>query len=108
MTVMIDDEVQAKFQAVAAPDEDFSAFLVAAAKDAISRRKREAEARAEAQAILNGPRRPHKEVMAEMRRKYNIPDLSHLSGEELIEDTERLIAAMSPEKRAAMEREGLL
>ena len=32
MTVTIDDEVQARFQAVAAPDEDFSAFLAAVCK----------------------------------------------------------------------------
>ena len=69
-----------------------------------------AAARAEAQAILNGPTRPF-DPEATYRRyqeKYGLPDLSHLAGEELIEDTEHLIAAMPPEKRAAMEREGLL
>ncbi len=113
-TVTLDDALQARIQAVAAPEEDFQAFIAAAAQDLIARRERQARAqqaaRTEAQAILNGPSRLF-DAEATYRRykeKYGLPDLSHLAGEELIEDTERLIAAMPPEKRAAMEREGLL
>jgi len=59
---------------------------------------------------LNGPSRPFdaEATYQRYKEKHGLPDLSHLAGEELIEDTERLIAAMPPEKRAAMEREGLL
>jgi len=113
-TVTLDDALQARIRAVAAPEEDFQAFIAAAAQDLIARRERQARAqqaaRAEAQAILNGPNRLF-DAEATYRRykeKYGWSDLSHLAGEELIEDTERLIAAMPPEKRAAMEREGLL
>lgn len=113
-TVTLDDALQARIQAVAAPEEDLQTFIAAAAQEMITRRERRAEARAaaqaEAQAILNGPSRPF-DAEATYRRykeKYDLSDLSHLSGEALIEDTERLIAALPPEKRAAMEREGLL
>lgn len=110
MTVTIDEEVKTRFQAVAAPNEDFSAFLAAAVKDAIIRRERQAAARAEAQAILNGPRQPSdsEATYRKYQEKHGLPDLAHLSGEPLLDDTERLIAAMPPEKRAALEREGWL
>ena len=113
-TITLDDALQARIRAACAPEEDVQDFIAAAAQDLIARRERQARAqqtaRAEAQAILNGPSRPF-DAEATYRRykeKYGLPDLSHLAGEELIEDTERLIAAMPPEKRAAMEREGLL
>lgn len=113
-TITLDDTLQARIRAVAAPEEDVQTFIAAAAQDLIARRERQARAlqaaRAEAQAILNGPSKPF-DAEATYRRykeKYGWADISHLSGEELIEDTERLIAALPPEKRAAMEREGLL
>ena len=106
-TVTLDDALQARIRAVAAPEEDFQAFIAAAAQDLIAHRERQAQerqaARAEAQALLNGPSRPF-DAEATYRRykeRYDLPDLSHLSGEALIADTERLIAALPPEKRAA-------
>ena len=108
MIVTIEDEVRTRFQAVAAPDEDFSAFLAAAAKDAIVSRERQAAGRAEMQTMLDGPRHSHETSMAEMRRKYNLPDLSHLSHDELVEQAEAALAALPPEKIAEAERLGLI
>ena len=113
-TITLDDALQARIRAACAPEADVQAFIAAAAQDLIARRERQAQARAaaqaEAQAILNGPTRPFdpEATYRKYKEKYDLPDLSHLSGAALIEDTERLIAALPPEKRAAMEREGLL
>ena len=69
-------------------------------------------ARAEAQAILNGPFHPF-DPAADRRRikeKYGVEleDLSHLSREELADRAEETIARMDPAVRAELEREGLL
>lgn len=108
MTVTIDEEMQARFQAVAAPDEDFAAFLAAAAKDAIARRERQAAGRAEMQAMIDGPWHTMAEVQERARLKYGYSDLSHMTREELADDAERIIAAMDPKVREEMEREGWL
>jgi len=100
--------VQARFQAVAAPDEDFNAFLDAAARDALARRERQAAGRAEMRAMLDGPRRLHADSMAEMRRKYDLPAPSHLTHDELVEQAEAALAALPPEKIAEAERLGLI
>ena len=76
LTITIDEEVQARFQAVAAPEEDFADFLAAAAQDALARREQQAKGRAEMQALFDGPHRSHAESMAAMRRKYNLPEFS--------------------------------
>jgi len=106
-TVTLDDALQARIRAVAAPEEDFQTFIAAAAQEMIARRERRA---AQAQAILDGPHRASDPSVTyrKYQEEYGLPDLSRLTGDELIGDTERLIAAMPPEKRAAMEREGLL
>jgi len=107
-TITLDDALQARIRAACAPEEDFQDFIAAAAQDLLARRERQAQARAAAQAgaqaILNGPTRPFdpEATYRKYKEKYD------LSGAALIEDTERLIAALPPEKRAAMEREGLL
>ena len=110
-TVTIDEELQTRVQAVA-PDEDLNGLVRAALQDYVERRERlatkQAAARAEIEAALNGPRRTLAESHAEFRRKHNTPDLSHLTRDELAEDAERIIAAMDPQARAQMEREGLL
>lgn len=108
LTVTIDEEVQTRFQAVAAPDKDFSAFLAAAAKDAIARRERQAAGRAEMQAMLDGPHRPHTESMAEMRRKYDLPERTHLTHEELEEQGDAILASLPPERIVEAERLGLI
>lgn len=60
------------------------------------------------QAMLDGPRHPHGASMAEMRRKYNLPDLSHLTHDELVEQAEAALAALPPEKITEAERLGLI
>lgn len=111
-TVTLDDALQARIQAVAAPEEDFETFIAAAAQEMIARRERLAAqtkaAQAKAQAILNGPRHTLEESNERMRAKYDIPDLSHLTREEREADAERIVAALDPQVRAKMEREGLL
>ena len=59
------------------------------------------------QVMLDGPRHTKAEVNARLQRKYGYPDLSHLTRDQL-EETERTIAAMDPQVRAEMEREGWL
>ncbi len=53
--IALDDALETEIRAVAAPDEDLNAFIAAAAKDAIARRKRQAAGRAEMQAMIDGP-----------------------------------------------------
>jgi phosphoribosylaminoimidazole (AIR) synthetase len=71
----------------------------------IARREHQA-----AQAILNSPQHIHDPdaTYRQYQEKYGLPDLAHLTGDALMEDIERLVAAMPSEKRTAMEREGLL
>lgn len=107
-TVTIDDQLQTEFQEISAPDEDFSAFLAASAKDAIARRKRQAAGRAEMQAMIDGPWHTLEESNERMRRKYNLPDLPRLNRDERADEAEHIIAAMDPKVREELEREGWL
>lgn len=107
-TITIDDELQSRFLAVAAPEEDIIALARAAMTEFIARRERQAAGRAEMQAMLDGPWHPAAEVNERIRSKYGYPDLSHMTTEELSEDAERALAAMNPAVREKMEREGLL
>lgn len=108
LTVTIDEEVQARFQAIAAPEADFAAFLAAAAQTALDRLEQQAKGRAEMQAMLDGPHRSHVESMAAMRRKYHLPEFSPLSYEEREAKGDALLEALPPEKIAEAERQGLL
>ncbi len=112
LDLAIDEDAPARFQAIAAPDENFDTFVADTAKnairDALMRRERQAAGRAEMQAMLDGPRRPHADSMAEMRRKYALPAPSHLTHDELVEQAEAALAAMPPEKIAEAERLGLI
>ena len=67
-----------------------------------------ARARAEAQAILNGPFHTLDEADRRFREKYGMPHLSHLSDEELARSLEDGLAQIDPEKLAEAERQGLL
>lgn len=107
-TLMVDDEVVSRLEAVAAPEEDVAALAKTAMIQFIERRERQAAGHAEMQAMLDGPRRSHEASMAEMRRKYDIPDLRHLTNEELVEQTEAYLATLPLEKIAEAERLGLL
>jgi hypothetical protein len=104
-TVTLDDALQARIRAVAAPEEDLQTFIAAAAQEMIARRERRA---AQAQAILNGPRRPQADADADFRRRHNLPDYAPVPPDDLADDAERIIAGMDPKVREEMERQGLL
>ncbi len=105
-TFTLDDALETEIRTVAAPDEDLSAFIAAAARDAVARRKRQAAGRAEMQAIIDGPWHTMTEVQERTRLKYGYADLSQMTREELADDADRIIAAMDPKVREEMEREG--
>lgn len=113
-TVTLNEELQARFRAIATPDEDWNRFVAGATKELIERREREATrwaaARAEAQTILNGPRRPYdpEATYRKYQEKYGWSDLSHLTDDELVEQAEAALAALPPEKIVEAERRGLL
>ena len=75
-------------------------------------RRRDSErlkaAQIEAQAILNGPFHTMEESRTAFREKFNVPDLSHLSDEEMQARLDAEFATFSPEKIAELERLGLL
>lgn len=113
-TVTLDDALQARIRAVAAPEEDLQTFIAAAAQEMIARRERRAEAlaaaQAEAQAILNGPSKPF-DAEATYRRykeKYGWPDLPDVSPDQMEAEAEAILAALPPEKLAEAVRQGLL
>jgi predicted transcriptional regulator len=106
--LMVNDEVVSRLEAVAAPEEDVTALAETAMMQFIARRERQAAGRAEMQAMLDGPRRPHTESMAEMRRKYSLPERSHLTHEELEEQGDAVLASLPPERIAEAERLGLI
>ena len=100
LTITIDEKVQARFQAVAAPEEDFAAFVASATQEIITRREQQAKGRAEMQAMLDGPKRPFDAdaTYQRYREMYGWNDLSSLSRAELQEQGEALSAALPPEK----------
>lgn len=108
LTITIDEEVQARFQAVAAPEEDFTAFLAAAAQSALARREWQAKGRAEMQAMLDGPKYTQAESRERMRQKYGYTGLTGLTREELEEQGDAILATLPPEKIAEAERLGLI
>jgi hypothetical protein len=125
MTFLIDlePETAAQLRALAAArGEDPNHYAAAALAEAVNRDLERALAEAEArvralderdkdnegQALLTGPARPLEESFAATRAKYGIPDLSHLSREELAEQAEAILAALPPEKIAEAERLGLI
>ena len=110
-TLTIDDDLAARLRAVAAArGEDLNQYAVAALAQAVERDAAEEAARAEARAILNGPFHPFDPdaIYQKYAKQYGLPDLSHLSDEELAEQAEEIIARMDPSVRAEMERQGLL
>ena len=67
-----------------------------------------AQARAEARAILNGPFHTLAEADERFLTKYNLPDLSHLSREQLADRLTDGLAKVDADKLAEAERQGLL
>lgn len=110
-TLTIDDDLEARLRAVAvARGEEPNQYALAALARVVDRDAAEEAARAEARAILNGPFHPFDPdaIYQKYANKYGLPDLSHLSDEELAEQAEEIIARMDPSVRAEMERQGLL
>lgn len=58
--------------------------------------------------VLNGSARSLTEADAAFRGKYNLPDLSHLTRDEITARAEAALDEIAPEKRAEAERQGLL
>ena len=108
LTITIDEEIETRFQAVAAPEEDFADFLAAAAQDALARREWQAKGRAEMQAMLDGPKYTQAESRERMRQKYGYSGLTHLTHEELEEQGDAILATLPPEKIAEAERLDLI
>ena len=94
LVIELPAEVEAMLRAEAAregrPVEDLAADRL------IARYER---ARAEAQAVLDGPFRPLDESFAALRQKQNLPDTSDCSPEELAARAEAVIAHMDPTQR---------
>ncbi len=117
MPLNLPSDLEARLRVAAeARGEDFNHFAVAVLADALARDAAATEAweraRAETQAILNGPFHTFDPAADRQRikEKYGIEleDLSHLSREELAERAEATLAALSPEKVAEAERLGLI
>lgn len=62
----------------------------------------------EIHAALYGPTRSNKESFALFRERYNLPDLSHFSSEEIADQADAIVAHLSPERIAELERAGIL
>jgi predicted transcriptional regulator len=112
MTITLDlsPEQEERLRALAtARGQDPNHYAAAAVVAQLDRDAQQWErARAEAQAILNGPARPQAEVEAVIRAKYGMPDLSHLSRAEIAALAEAALARVDPEKIAEAERQGWL
>ncbi len=107
-TVTINDDLAARLRVLRDAGDDFNRVVETALDETVRRWEREAAARAEAQAILNGPRRPFAEAEADFRRRHHLPNPSGLTHEELIEQAEAALAALPPERIAEAERLGLI
>jgi len=113
-TLELPDDLAEQLRALAAArGEDWNHFAIAVLAQSVKSApaaSEEQRARAEARAVLNGPFHPfdpdanYKKYAA----KYGLPDLSHLSDEELSAQADEAVARMDPAARAQLEREGLL
>lgn len=108
LTVTIDETLATRLRELQEADGDLETLVADALAEKVHRLEREAQGRAEMQAMLDGPWHPVEESHARMREKFGFPDLSHLTNEELEDQAEAAIAAMDPEVRAKLEREGWL
>ena len=107
-TVTIDDALATRLLTVRGTEGDLDALVAEALAKTVRDWEREAQGRAEMQAMLDGPRHTLAEVEARMRQKHGFPDLAHLTSEELADQAEQTVAAMDPQVRAELEREGWL
>lgn len=107
-TVTIDDALATRLLTVRGTEGDLDALVAEALAKTVRDWEREAQGRAEMQAMLDGPRHTIAEVEARIRLKHNYPDLSHLTADELADQAEHTLAIMDPQVRAELEREGWL
>ena len=107
-TVTIDDALATRLRALRDTHGDLDDLVAEALTKNVPLWEREAQGRADMQAMLDGSWHPFEEAHERMRQKFGFPDLSHLTHEELADQAEAAIAAMDPEVRAELEREGWL
>ena len=107
-TVSVDDTLAARLRELQAADGDLETLVADALAEKVRRLEREAQGRAEMQAMLDGPWHPFEESHARMQQKFGFPDLSHLTNEELAEQAEATLAEMPAEKIAEAQRLGLI
>lgn len=106
-TITIDDALAMRLRTLRG-EEDLDAVAAEAIARTVRDWEREAQGRAEMQAMLDGPHHALAEVDASIRQKHGYPNLSHLTRDELAEQAEQTVAAMDPQVRAELEREGWL
>ncbi len=107
-TVIIDETLATRLRELQEADGDLETLVAEALAEKVRQLEREAQGRAEMQAMLDGPHHSLEETHARIRQKFGFPDLSHLTRDELTDQAEAVIAAMDPEVRAELEREGWL
>ena len=78
-TVTIDDALANRLRTLRGAEDDLNALVAEALAKTADLWEREAQGRAEMQAMLEGPRHTLAEVDARIRQKYGYPDLSHLT-----------------------------
>ena len=106
-TVTIDDELATRLRALRDGGDDFDRVVAEALAETVRRWEWEAAGRAEMRAMLDGPRHAPAEAESRVRLKYGLPDLSHLTDDELADQAEATLAALPPEKVAEARRLGL-
>lgn len=106
-TITIDDALAMRLRTLRG-EGDLNAVAAEAIARTVRDWEREAQGRAEMQAMLDGPRHTLAEVDGKLRQKLGYPDPSYLTPDELAEQAEQAIAAMDPQVRAELEREGWL
>ena len=102
-TITIDDALATRLRTLRG-EEDLDAVAAEAIARTVYLWEREAQGRAELQAMLDGPRHTFAEGTAKLQQKYGFPDLSHLSAEELADRAEATLATLPPEKVAEESR----
>ena len=107
-TVSVDDALASRLRELQEAEGDLEALVAEALAEKVRRLEREAQGRAEMQAMLEGPWHPFEEAHERMRQKFGFPDLSHLTDEELAERAEATLAELPTEKIAEAQRLGLI
>lgn len=107
-TVTIDDALATRLLTVRGTDGDLNTLAAEAIAKTVRDWEREAQGRAEMQAMLDGPRHTLAEVEARIRQKHGYPNLSHLTDDELADRAEATLAALPPENVAEARRLGLI